>query len=989
MTPTVLAAALSERYRIQRELAAGGMATVYLAEDLKHHRQVAIKVLEPEVASTVGPERFLREIEIAAQLHHPHILPLYDSGEAGGFLYYVMPYVEGESLGRRLSREGELPVAEAVRILRDVADALAKAHAQGLVHRDIKPDNVLLADRHALVADFGVARAVSQAAAGTVLTRAGVALGTPAYMAPEQAAADPNVDHRADIYAFGCLAYEMLAGVPPFTGSTAQQVLAAHLTATPVPVTQHRAAVPDSLARLVMRCLEKKPADRWQSAEEIVAQLEAVLTPGGSTAPAPAQSAAAPRRDGSRRGPTVAAVLVAVIGLGWFAASRLASRQALDPNLLVVLPYRVTSDDPQLAVLREGMLDLMATYLTGEGGTLRAADPGTVMAAWRRRVGSDAGDLGEDDARDLARALGAGRLLTGSIVESGPQLLIRGAVTRLDRPAEPVQAAVDGPPDSLVPLITRFAGQVLARSSGVSAEASTGLTTSALPALRAYLRGQSEYRHGRYDAAVNRYSEALESDSTFALAGVGLLTAHGWTGSAAQQIVDVAQRAAWNGRDRLSARDRALVTAVLGPGGLSPSDRRGFLAVREQTVTIAGDRAEAWYYLGDEYFHNGALLGYDDALERAERALREAVARDSTVSGPIEHLLLLSGMRGDTVDVRRYLTLVSALSDSVERSGYAWFASVLLGDSVGSSRALRLLDSAALGARTILLGGPQMLLPFMPSHAAPVREAMLRRRQRALTESDRLRDAFALMLLEWDLGRPTDAAARLPGVADPALAATKIMAALFWNADTGDAIAAARRLESMGGGPTEIGTSWVGSPACALVMWHANRGEHRAAERGITRLRQAHADRDPSWPPHPNQVCASVVEAIEAQRLGRSEAARLVDALERMLLTVPYRPVSWENLALATLLENRGEYARAAGAARRHHYLWGTSVFFATHLRETGRLSELAGDTERAIEAYGEYLAIRYDPEPSVASEVAQVRQALERLTSERGAGRK
>jgi len=199
--------ALADRYAIEREVGQGGMATVYLAEDVKHHRKVALKVLRPEIAVTVGAGRFSREIEVAARLQHPNILPLLDSGEAAGFFFYVMPYVEGESLRERLARGGELPVQDAVRILMEVADALSEAHAHGVVHRDIKPDNVMLRGRHALVADFGVAKAVTEATGQQLLTSTGVALGTPMYMAPEQAMADPHQDHRVDIYALGLLGY--------------------------------------------------------------------------------------------------------------------------------------------------------------------------------------------------------------------------------------------------------------------------------------------------------------------------------------------------------------------------------------------------------------------------------------------------------------------------------------------------------------------------------------------------------------------------------------------------------------------------------------------------------------------------------------------------------------------------------------------------------------------------------------------------------------
>ncbi|MDH5316065.1 MAG: serine/threonine protein kinase, partial [Gemmatimonadota bacterium] len=221
--PEGLVAALADRYRLTRELGAGGMATVYLAEDLKHSRQVAVKVLRPDLAAALGADRFVREVGIAARLSHPHIVGLLDSGEAAGFLYYVMPYVEGTSLRQKLQGEGELPVPEAVRILRDVADALAYAHRRGVVHRDIKPENIMLVERHALVMDFGVAKAVAagRETSGTSgLSSAGTALGTPAYMAPEQAAGDAHVDHRADLYAWGIVAYELLAGQPPFVRNT-------------------------------------------------------------------------------------------------------------------------------------------------------------------------------------------------------------------------------------------------------------------------------------------------------------------------------------------------------------------------------------------------------------------------------------------------------------------------------------------------------------------------------------------------------------------------------------------------------------------------------------------------------------------------------------------------------------------------------------------------------------------------------------------------
>src|SRR6266513_3112463 len=261
------------------------MSRVFLAEEVRLGRQVVVKVLPPQMAAGVNVERFEREIRLAAQLQHPHIVPLLTAGSQGDLLYYVMPHIEGQSLRERIAHERELPIGEAVRILRDVCDALAHAHHQGIVHRDIKPDNVLLSGKHALVTDFGVAKAVSQSKGSGTLTSLGMALGTPAYMAPEQAAGDPRVDHRADLYAVGALGYELLAGRPPFSGLSPQNLLAAQVTVTPDPGTQHRASVPPALAALIMRCLAKHPADRPQSAEELVGQLEGLATPTGATTP--------------------------------------------------------------------------------------------------------------------------------------------------------------------------------------------------------------------------------------------------------------------------------------------------------------------------------------------------------------------------------------------------------------------------------------------------------------------------------------------------------------------------------------------------------------------------------------------------------------------------------------------------------------------------------------------------------------------------------
>ena len=285
-----IADALPEHYRLERELGVGGMATVYAARDVRYDRQVAIKVLRPDVCPVAGTDRFFREIRIAAQLTHPHILPLIDSGESRGVLFYVMPYIDGETLRGRLARLGELSVAESIGILRHLLDALAHAHSHSVVHRDVKPENVLLSESHALVTDFGVAKALGETASSTAatsfVTAIGTTVGTPAYMAPEQVAGG-IVDHRADLYAVGVVAYEMLTGRLPFAAGTPQQMMTAHLAVLPDPILKQTPAVPPRLASAIMKCLQKRPADRWQNAAELLAELEAVAadeakTPGKS-----------------------------------------------------------------------------------------------------------------------------------------------------------------------------------------------------------------------------------------------------------------------------------------------------------------------------------------------------------------------------------------------------------------------------------------------------------------------------------------------------------------------------------------------------------------------------------------------------------------------------------------------------------------------------------------------------------------------------------
>jgi len=399
------------------------MSRVFLAEEVRLGRRVVVKVLPPELAAGVSAERFEREIQLAAKLQHPHIVPLLTAGAKGDLLYYVMPHIAGESLRARIAHERALPVGETVRILRDVCDALAYAHGHGVVHRDVKPDNVLLSGKHALVTDFGVAKAVSMSSGAKggegTLTSLGMALGTPAYMAPEQAAGDPTVDHRADLYAVGAMGYELLAGRTPFGGLSPQGMLAAQVTATPDPVTQHRDSVPPALATLIMRCLAKHPADRPQTADELLGQLEAMATPTGATLSEQSVISSGTAAAIRRSHPVRVATLFALAAVGVLALARLLVRLLGLPDWAFAGAVGVAAAGLPV-FLWTGVIERRRA-LAGTSGRLAAAAGVHHWFTWRRSLLSGAGAfglLGLGTAGYMAmRLLGIGPV--GTLVASG------------------------------------------------------------------------------------------------------------------------------------------------------------------------------------------------------------------------------------------------------------------------------------------------------------------------------------------------------------------------------------------------------------------------------------------------------------------------------------------------------------------------------------------------------------------------------------------
>ncbi len=825
-----LQAALVSTYRIERELGGGGMSRVFVATELALDRPVVLKVLPPELAQAVSIERFHQEIRLAARLQHPHIVALLSAGDADGLLYYTMPYIEGESLRVRIARGGELPVREALRVLRDIAAALAYAHEHGVVHRDIKPDNVLLSGGEALVTDFGVAKALSASApaGGSGLTTLGVALGTPAYMAPEQAAADPQIDHRADLYAWGCVAYEVLTGQPPFVGRPAAALLAAHATESPEAIDRRRPALPAALSSLVMRCLEKRPADRPQSASEILQALEAVLTPSaGMTPTVPVRVS---RR---RRRPLLAAIgggaMAIIAGLGVVLSARPTSpgADALDERLVAVLPFRVAGAEASLGYLREGVVDLLAAKLTGAGG-LRAVDPRTALSAWRRAGGTSDHELAAPDALELSRELGAGRLLDGSVVGSRGRLTLSASLLTVPRGAPVAQATAEGSEDSLAVLLDRLTAKLLTAEAGGASTATSALSTS-LPALQAYLDGVAEYRRGRYVDAGRAFDRALDFDSTFTDAAFMLRETWSWEDVPG---VERADRIVRGRQDRLSPRNRALLLASDGPRFPGASSGAELITAAERGVAAYPDQPGAWYHLGDWYFHLGDALGIPDAPARALAAFARAMSLDPDFSGPREHLIELRAAQRDTAALQALERQLGGDETHEGRRPYLlWRITAAIGDSAARANRRATLDS--LQPRELNIALRLVNHDALDQADADTLLAVMERR--ATTRDTRINAAINAIATNLARGRPgaaLQAKAReaREGVNQDFVDRAAVFHALYADGDTLDAARAVERLISKAeAAPATQAGDRAGqyAAACWVEQWRLAHGESR------------------------------------------------------------------------------------------------------------------------------------------------------------------
>ena len=670
------------------------MATVFLARDVRHDRHVAIKVLRPELAAAIGTDRFLAEIRITARLQHPHIVPLFDSGAVpldsgapGGrdLLFFVMPLLVGESLHDRLSREGALPIEDALRIARDVAAALGYAHALGVVHRDIKPGNIMLTGGQAVIADFGIARALS-VASGERITETGLALGTPHYMSPEQAAGDPHVDGRADIYALGCVLYEMLAGEPPHSGPSAQAIIARHMTATPAPIRARRDSVPPTVERALSRALARIPADRFPTAPEFAAALET-----------PAAAVPASRSVFHGRPWLIAIGILALVVAAALALRHRANSVALgvrpSASLIAVLPFTPSGTDTALARLGRDLVFTLSAELDGLGD-IRVVDAHTVLAQAR-----PGGFFTPTEAVALGRRFGAGSTVHGSLVREGPDVRLDFVLLSTDSStATLARTSVSGPPDSIAALtdsaVHNLLRQVWTGGTAPTPSLEAALRTRSAPALRSFLEGERQVVGGWWDSAAVSFGRAREIDPGFWLAYSREQYAQAWS---IHPPVDSLVELLHENRFDLPEPERLVTEA----GRLRARDSLSLAIERDRQLTEKYPSSWfAWLDYGDELLHNGPLLGY--TRDEAMVGFRRALERNADLIPVHEHLMLAALQDRDTVAARRGLSELTRLDagPSLTADGYGnrmlqfrYLDAIVRGDS---AMVKRLTDSIAL-----------------------------------------------------------------------------------------------------------------------------------------------------------------------------------------------------------------------------------------------------------------------------------------------------
>ena len=966
--PERLQDAVGGAYVIERELGGGGMSRLFVATERSLNRQVVIKVLPPDLSSAVSAARFRQEIELAAQLQHPHIVPILTSGAANGLLYYIMPFVRGESVKQLLATSGKLPVRDAVRILSEVATALGYAHRRGVVHRDIKPGNILMAEGVAVLADFGVARAIfaareTETKGDAALTATGVSVGTPRYMAPEQALAEGVIDGRADLYALGIVGYEMLAGEHPFSGASGQAMIMAHLTQPAPEVGLLRAETPPSVTAAIARTLEKEPAKRFRTAEDFRQALENVDTRVPSVT----------RRGFPRGAPVavaIAAVAIAAVAIG-FIARRRTHAVALDANLIAVAPFDVV--DPDLKLWHEGMVDVLARNLDG-AGPLRTVSPSVITQRWTGR-----GD--RESAAALGKSTGAGLAVFGSLIHSGSDSVsasisvvdansgsVIGEVVRRDAASHMERLS-----DSLTIELLRELG----RSRALASAEMSSVGTSSLPALKAFLRAEQFFRQSAWDSAFTYYERATTADSQFAIALSREGRALAWTPSvsdseparARPDWTDLVARGARFNKG-LAPHDSLLVASygIIGLLGADPNGYQGKYASTKQLFSMLDSGVkkypndpEIWLARCDAQYGMGfgPVLGVSkrEVLHSCDRA----IALDSSLTPAYLHAVQISFHYGAAEGRRRLAAYLNqhptdVLSDAM-RLAYRLTDSSLARDA--DTR--QTIDTAS----TYLLTSTADLLAEWPDSAETVvwmaRRALQTREGKGADSLNR-RDLLATWLAQ--RGHVIESMRTFPD------ANRMIQFAALYAIPSTEVDSLSEALRAAGPGPD----------LCSICAASTEgiRGDTARMRRGLKYM-ESHPDTTRIF----RRIFVASTHAWLTLALHDTTGAM------REFAAIPdsiCNSCGFLFLTRAQLFYARGKYAEAAKVLDERGVRMRDNVIGTTTEFERGRVAEKLDDKSRAREAYAYVADMWQHGDPVFQRYVAESRAGLMRLNGERGA---
>ncbi|MGH7514388.1 MAG: protein kinase domain-containing protein [Gemmatimonadales bacterium] len=970
---------LSENYAVVRELGRGGMAVVMLAHDLKHQRQVAIKVLRPELGQSLGSERFLREIQIAARLAHPNILPVFDSGAADGLLYYVMPYVEGETLRARLQREGQFPLAQALRLTQHVAHALDYAHGQGIVHRDIKPENILLESGDAVVADYGLALAIS-VAGGERLTETGLALGTPAYMSPEQAAGEHHLDGRSDQYSLGCVLYEMLAGEPPFTGPTAQAIMAKRFANAVPSIRVLRESVPPAVDRAISRALAKVPADRFTTAGEFAQ----ALTQPEATATA-RRSLVALRR----WGPAVGLAALAAAG---FLLSRSRPARLTDANLLAIAPFDVL--DPSLQIWREGFVDILSRDLDG-AGPLRTVSQSVGLRRWRGRADPAS-------AAAFGKRIGAGLVVFGSVRQVRGTVTLRATVMDVIRNrAEPDleikgdTAAMGDLADSLGVRIL----QVLGRSRPIGAVRQVSIGSRSLPALKAFLFGEQFYRRGLWDSALVYYQHAIEQDSSFVLAYRRMALVLSWnvpTSGEYRPMDDyIARYVTLN--HGLSLKDSLVVAAdsywMVAEHATIPAAadliryRYRALSVLEEAARRYPADPEVWLSLGETRNHSPPPLGAQPASALA--AFNRVISLDPGFAPAYEHTVRLAMLLNRPDLARRYAEAYLSLDPSDVNAPSIRLAALML-DSARSHapETARLIDTAS--SLVLFRAGLEHLGPWADSGEAAIR-IMRELAQRSGTGADPWSDTlmyhqYLAVLLAYrghlKEAYAVDRRLLLDLDASPFSAFGDVFLDLALLAAIPESLAAAHFGHALRSSKAWAEAGFFGTPRplAGLPWWLARKDSASLSRFAVRAGAEAQRQREPTARLRARYLHAAATAYLALVRADSSQALRLFQAIPDTLCIVT--DCYYQKLTEARVLEALGRTPEAQAVLDR--WIWSAAGDqYVLGVLELGRIAESMGQREKANQSYQFVVNVWRRADPELQPYVLEARNALARLTRE------